>query len=55
MINYSTELDTFLFRRSWGDVFKDLTEVQAGKLIKAIYLFTEGEDAAPEEPALKTL
>ena len=53
--NYSTEIDTFLFRRSWGAVFKDLDEVQAGKLIKAIYLFTEGEDVEPEELVLKTL
>lgn len=55
MDNYSRSLETFLFKRSWGEAFKDLTEVQAGKLIKAIYLFTEGQDATPEETELKTL
>lgn len=55
MKNYCISLSTFLFRRVWGNYFKNLTEIQAGKLIKAIYLFTEGEDATPEEPELKPL
>lgn len=55
MDNYTAEIDTFLFRRSWGEAFKGLTDVQAGQLIKAIYLFVEGEDAEPEDPALKAL
>lgn len=53
MLNYAKMLDTFLFRRSWGEVFKALTDEEAGKLIKAVYLFTEGEETLLQEPALQ--
>lgn len=55
MPNYTTNINTFLFRRSWGEAFADLTDEQAGKLIKAVYGYIEGYDTLPDEPELKTI
>lgn len=52
--NYTVHLDTFLFKRSWAAAFTDLTDEQAGKLIKALYEYTDGKEEAPEDPEIKT-
>ena len=52
-MNHTKKLATFLFRRSWGEVFKGLPDEQAGKLIKAIYIYADGEDATPDDPQVK--
>ena len=50
MHNYCVSLDNFLFRRSWGDAVKAMSDVQAGELIKALYRFTEGMGVTPADP-----
>ncbi len=52
MANYTVFIDTFLFRRSWSYAFKSLTDEEAGKLIKAIYKFTEGSTVKLDKPEL---
>ena len=47
--NYTTLLDTFLFRRSWGEVFSALSDEEAGELIKAIYRYADGLGRDPEK------
>ena len=53
MINYTTNLETFIFKRAWAAIFEDLTDEQAGKLMKAIYCFLSGNDKLPEDPLIK--
>ena len=47
--NYVKELDTFLFRRSWGELILSLSDEDAGKIIKGLYRFANGEDTPPEK------
>ena len=46
MQNYVKELDTFLFRRAWGAAFNNVSDREAGELIKGIYRYMDGEDPA---------
>lgn len=46
-MNHTKKLATFLFRRSWGEVFKGLPDEQAGKLIKSIYISMPMEKTQP--------
>ena len=55
MTNYSVQIETFLFRRSWGEAFLALTDAQAGELIKAIYLYTEGGEPIIEDTMLRSI
>ena len=55
MINYSRFIETFLVRKSWGDLFQALTDENAGKLIKAIFAHTYGEGAALEDSTLNSI
>ena len=41
--NYSQAIETFLFRKSWGEIFQALPDEKAGQLIKAIYAHVNGE------------
>lgn len=54
MTNYAKSLETYLFRKSWGNIFKTLPDEKAGMLIKSIYAFVEGEENTLEDPELTT-
>ena len=43
-MRYSESLDTVIFQKSWSPLFMSLTDEEAGKLIKAVVSFMEGED-----------
>lgn len=43
-MRYSESLDTVIFQKSWSPLFISLTDEEAGKLIKAIFSFMDGED-----------
>ena len=47
MQNYVKDLNTFLFRRAWSAAFLNVTDREAGELIKDLYHYMNGED--PEE------
>lgn len=51
-MNYTTKIDSFLFRRSWGKAFMGLEDVEAGQLIRAIYTFINGEKPKLDDPEL---
>lgn len=51
--NYTLCLDTFLFRRSWGELFTSLPDEQAGQLIKAVYAYCNGTESQLEHPELQ--
>lgn len=53
--NYSIYLETFLFKRSWADAFTDLTDEEAGRLIKSIFNYTEGTEAPPADPKTRAI
>ena len=53
--NYIKDIDTFLFRRSWGILFQNLSDEDAGKIIKALYRYADGEDTPLEEFGNQTL
>ena len=42
---YTAHINTFIFRRPWGELMSLLPDEDAGKLIKAICAHTRGEDA----------
>ena len=50
--NYAKECNNFLFRKSWVDVFRALTNEQAGTLIKSVCNFITGVDEPPEDPVV---
>ena len=52
MKNYTTEINSFIFRRSWGTAFKELPDHEAGQLIRAIYTFLDGEEPNLDNPEL---
>lgn len=41
-----------LFRKSWGEDFRNLPDEEAGRLIKAIYAHVNGEGVEMEDTAL---
>lgn len=43
--NYTTESNTFVFRRAWGFLFTYLTDEDAGRLIKAVFAHADGKSA----------
>lgn len=51
--NYSMQVGTFLFKKAWGELFKSMDDEQLGKLIKHVYLYTEGNEETPDDPAIK--
>ena len=53
--NYTKNIDTFLFRRCWGDLFLGLSDADAGKIIKALYRYTNGEETPPKDFGDRTL
>jgi hypothetical protein len=55
MKHYAEALNTFLFKRSWGEIFIALPDEQAGQLIKAIYNYTCGEDPVIEDRTLQSV
>lgn len=55
MENYTTYISQLRLNKGWGATFKDLTDDQAGKLIKAVFLYTEGAEAALDDPVLRVL
>lgn len=52
MKNYSTNLNSFIFKRSWGEVFQALPDEDAGRLIKALYDHADGVDVELEDATL---
>ena len=55
MKNYSQLIETFILRKSWGEIFHALTDEKAGQLIKAIYDHVNGEDEDLEDATLNGL
>ena len=55
MKNYSRAMETFLFRISWGEIFKALPDEKAGQLIKAIVAHVNGEDADLKDETLNSI
>lgn len=55
MKHYSEALDTVLFQRSWEPVFRTLSDEDAGKLIKGIYQFMDGEEPKFENAQLEAV
>ena len=49
MKNYTKELNTYLFRRSWGELFNGLSNEDAGRLIKAVYSYVDGIEPKEED------
>ena len=49
MKNYVKDTNTFLFRRSWGEVFKDMSDEEVGKIVKAVYAYADGVDDLTEQ------
>ena len=46
--NYVKELNTYLFRKSWGELFSVLSDEYTGKLLKAVYSYADGAETYPE-------
>ena len=55
MKNYSKAIETFIFRKSWSEIFQALPDEKAGQLIKAICAHTNGEGAALEDATLNSV
>ena len=55
MKNYSQAMETFLFRKSWGEIFRGLSDEKAGQLIKAIYTHATGESVTLEDTTLNSI
>lgn len=43
--SYLKGMRTFIFRASWGQFLRYMTDAEAGKLIKAIFEHTQGKSA----------
>ena len=43
--SYLKGMRTFIFRSSWGQFLRYMTDAEAGKLIKAIFEHTQGKSA----------
>lgn len=48
--NYTIRLETFLFQREWLEKLVDLSDEEAGRLIKCISDYTCGIEALPSDP-----
>lgn len=44
--NYSKYMNTFIFRKIWGEYILLFSDEDAGKLIKAVFQHTAGESAS---------
>lgn len=49
MKNYTKDLNTYLFRRSWGELINAMSDEEAGKLLKAIYLYADGVEISADQ------
>lgn len=48
MTNYVKELNTLLFRKSWSEMFRALSDEDAGILIKAVYDYADDAESVRE-------
>ena len=55
MKNYCKEMNSFIFKRSWGEIFQTLPDEKAGQLIKAIYTHTNGSAVEMEDITLDSI
>lgn len=55
MKNYSLAMETFLFRKSWGELFQALPDKEAGALIKAVYAHVNGESPKLEGTTIRSI
>lgn len=55
MKHYSEAINTVIFQKSWTPIFQRLSEENAGKLIKAIYDFMNGEEPELEDDTLDSI
>ena len=44
---------SFVMYKDWGDAVKLMTDEQAGQLLKAIYLFQDGQETDDLDPGVK--
>lgn len=45
----------FLIEDAWGEMFKGLSDDNAGKLIKAVFAYRDGEDVSLDDPILNAV
>lgn len=50
--NYSQFMQSFLFRRAWGEILQTLPDEKAGQMFKAIFAHTNGESVTLEDVTL---
>ena len=55
MKNYVEALNTVIFNKSWSPLFKTLDDENAGKLIKALFVFMNGEEVKIEDDQLNAI
>ena len=55
MRHYSEAINTVIFQKSWTPIFQRLSEENAGKLIKAIYDFMNGEEPELDDDNLDVI
>lgn len=55
MKHYSEAINTVIFQKSWTPIFQRLSEENAGKLIKAIYDFMNGEEPELDDDNLDVI
>lgn len=55
MKHYSEAINTVIFQKSWSPIFEKLSDENAGKLIKAIYDFMNGEEPELEDDTLDAI
>ena len=54
-INYAAQLDTFIFRRAWGDILKDFSDEDVGAIIKAVFAYMDGKETFFSEKTTRTV
>ena len=55
MRHYVEALNTVIFNKSWTPLFKALSDENAGKLIKALFDFMNGEKVNLEDDQLRAI
>lgn len=53
--NYVCRFRAFLFNQSWNRIFLELTDEDAGALIKAVLNYAEGKNLPPENSTLSAI
>lgn len=49
---YVTQLNSVIIQKSWSNIFGTLSDENSGKLIKALFLFMDGNEVEIEDKTL---